>query len=137
MLLTPVGEDSIVLCEECDYRANMEAAANCVSGDKIGEQAELHYVCMQLCLKAGFTPASRFNGLRPDNIMALVSLNMGVALLSQNFYEYYKRENTVGVPITPTVSTSIRLIRKKGRKLSRPAQIFWDFINQGSQKTIK
>ena len=103
----------------------------------IGEQAELHYVCMQLCLKAGFTPASRFNGLRPDNIMALVSLNMGVALLSQNFYEYYKRENTVGVPITPTVSTSIRLIRKKGRKLSRPAQIFWDFINQGSQKTIK
>ena len=41
MLLTPVGEDSIVLCEECDYRANMEAAANYVSGDKIGEQAEL------------------------------------------------------------------------------------------------
>lgn len=28
MLLTPVGEDSIVLCEECDYRANMEAAEN-------------------------------------------------------------------------------------------------------------
>ena len=41
MLLTPVGEDSIVLCEECDYRANMEAAANCVSSDKIGEQTEL------------------------------------------------------------------------------------------------
>ena len=28
MLLTPVGEDSIVLCKECDYRANMEAAEN-------------------------------------------------------------------------------------------------------------
>lgn len=26
MLLTPIGEDSIVLCEDCDYRANMEAA---------------------------------------------------------------------------------------------------------------
>ncbi len=26
MLLTPVGEDSIALCTECDYRANMEAA---------------------------------------------------------------------------------------------------------------
>lgn len=26
MLLTPIGEDSIVLCGECDYRANMEAA---------------------------------------------------------------------------------------------------------------
>lgn len=28
MLLTPVGEDSIVLCNECDFRANMEAAEN-------------------------------------------------------------------------------------------------------------
>lgn len=27
MLLTPVGEDSIALCAECDYRANLEAAA--------------------------------------------------------------------------------------------------------------
>lgn len=26
MLLTPIGEDSIALCTECDYRANMEAA---------------------------------------------------------------------------------------------------------------
>lgn len=26
MLLTPVGEDSIAICKECDYRANMEAA---------------------------------------------------------------------------------------------------------------
>ncbi len=31
MLLTEVGEDSIVLCGECDYRANMEAA-ECVWG---------------------------------------------------------------------------------------------------------
>lgn len=26
MLLTPIGEDSIAICKECDYRANMEAA---------------------------------------------------------------------------------------------------------------
>jgi len=28
MFLTPVGEDSIVTCAKCDYRANMEAAKN-------------------------------------------------------------------------------------------------------------
>ena len=28
MLLTPVGEDSIVICGECSYRSNMEAAEN-------------------------------------------------------------------------------------------------------------
>lgn len=40
MLLTPVGEDSIVLCDECDYRANMEAAENIVE-NPAGEAGEL------------------------------------------------------------------------------------------------
>lgn len=31
MLLTPVGEDSIVICNECSYRSNMEAAENKVT----------------------------------------------------------------------------------------------------------
>ena len=30
MLLTPVGEDSIAMCTECGYRANMEAAESIV-----------------------------------------------------------------------------------------------------------
>ena len=33
MLLTPVGEDSIVICGSCDYRANLEAA-ECVAINK-------------------------------------------------------------------------------------------------------
>ena len=40
MLLTPVGEDPIVLCHECDYRANMEAAP-CIVENEAGEVAEL------------------------------------------------------------------------------------------------
>jgi prolyl-tRNA synthetase len=30
MLLTPVGEDSLALCSECDYKSNIEAAENIV-----------------------------------------------------------------------------------------------------------
>ena len=33
MLLNEAGEDSIVLCESCDYRANMEAAKNIVANE--------------------------------------------------------------------------------------------------------
>lgn len=44
MLLTPVGEDSIVLCTECDYRANMEAAENMVT-NQVGQEEEL--ACME------------------------------------------------------------------------------------------
>ncbi len=34
MLLTTVGEDSIVICNECDYRANMEATESIVLNEK-------------------------------------------------------------------------------------------------------
>lgn len=33
MLLTPIGEDSIAICKECDYRANMEAA-ECITDSR-------------------------------------------------------------------------------------------------------
>ncbi len=43
MLLTPVGEDTIVLCHDCDYRANMEAAP-CIVHGEAGEVAALEKV---------------------------------------------------------------------------------------------
>ena len=43
MLLTPVGEDTIVLCHDCDYRANMEAAP-CITTSEAGEVADLEEV---------------------------------------------------------------------------------------------
>lgn len=36
MLLTPIGEDSIAICKECDYRANMEAAECIVQNRRNG-----------------------------------------------------------------------------------------------------
>ncbi len=44
MLLTPVGEDSIVICESCDYRANMEAAENKMINESTEDAADLVYV---------------------------------------------------------------------------------------------
>lgn len=44
MLLTPVGEDSIVLCDSCDYRANMEADENISDIARDAESAALEKV---------------------------------------------------------------------------------------------
>lgn len=44
MLLTPVGEDSIVLCTECDYSANMEAAENKMVNEESGTVQELQCI---------------------------------------------------------------------------------------------
>lgn len=43
MLLTPIGEDSIAICRECDYRTNMEAAESIVHNklDAISENLTL------------------------------------------------------------------------------------------------
>ena len=43
MLLTDIGEDSIVLCNECDYRANMEAAPSLIENEA-GEMEALRKV---------------------------------------------------------------------------------------------
>ena len=44
MLLTPIGEDSIAVCQECDYRANMEAAESIIANKMTGESKELELV---------------------------------------------------------------------------------------------
>ncbi|MGN0777913.1 MAG: proline--tRNA ligase, partial [Aristaeellaceae bacterium] len=63
MLLTPVGEDTIVLCHDCDYRANMEAAP-CIVHGEAGETAALTKVATpnvktidELCAFLSITPA--------------------------------------------------------------------------------
>ena len=43
MLLTPIGEDSIVTCSECDYKANMEAA-ECVVKNAPEEEKPLEKI---------------------------------------------------------------------------------------------
>ena len=48
MLLTDVGEDTIVLCRDCDYRANMEAAP-CLLTNEPGEIAPLEKVSTPNC----------------------------------------------------------------------------------------
>ncbi|MBQ6466477.1 MAG: proline--tRNA ligase [Clostridia bacterium] len=44
MLLTAIGEDSIAICNECDYRANVEAAESIIENDCTGEDRPLELV---------------------------------------------------------------------------------------------
>ncbi len=44
MLLTDIGEDSIAICSECDYRANMEAAENIIDYKRTAPSEELKMV---------------------------------------------------------------------------------------------
>lgn len=41
MLLTPMGEDTIVTCKSCDYSANMEAAESIIKNDDYNAESQL------------------------------------------------------------------------------------------------
>ena len=44
MLLTPIGEDSIAICKECNYKANMEAAECIIKNERNAVSEELTLV---------------------------------------------------------------------------------------------
>jgi len=44
MLLTPVGEDWLVICPKCDYRANMEAAENITKNQLVQNSDQLELI---------------------------------------------------------------------------------------------
>ncbi len=44
MLLTPIGEDSIAICPECGYRANMEAAESIINNAKDADSKAMELV---------------------------------------------------------------------------------------------
>lgn len=41
MMLTPIGEDTIAICKECDYKANMEAAESIIENTADADAKEL------------------------------------------------------------------------------------------------
>ena len=65
MLLADAGEDSIVICEECGYRANMEAAENRVDNANTIPMGELEKVYTPHCKT--IEEVTKFMGLPIEN----------------------------------------------------------------------
>ena len=94
----------------------------------LSTKSVLYGICMDLCLSAGFLPNVIFTGNRPENILDLVSRGMGTSLLTESFYNYYKKEHTIGIEIVPTAMTRMVLAHLKDHELSIPARRFWDYV---------
>ena len=71
MLLTDIGEDSIVICNECDYRANMEATENIV--DYVRTEPSKNFVKVATPGKQTIEEVSEFLGVEAkDTCKAVV-----------------------------------------------------------------
>jgi DNA-binding transcriptional LysR family regulator len=87
----------------------------------------LHDLCEDLCRQAGFTPSVVYTGHRPENIVDLAAQGMGIALLMKRHTDYVPNPQVVCIDITPTVESTICLVRRKNRPLSSMARAFWSF----------
>lgn len=94
----------------------------------LDKSTELYSLCVKLCEDADFSPKVRYTGHRPENITDLVSRGMGVSLLMRRHAEYIMNPGVAYVGVSPNVNSEICLVRVEGKKMSRPAKLFWERI---------
>ncbi len=87
MLLTEVGEDSIVLCNDCDYRANMEVATSVIDKPNFedkplemidtGEDHTIEDVCKRLNVSPKQTGKAVVYAVRGDQEQVVIAFVRG------------------------------------------------------------
>lgn len=98
------------------------------------DSTSLHRLSVALCKRAGYEPKVIYTGHRPENIVGLVASGMGISLLMRGHTEYVDNPDVAAVPVRPIVESTICLSRQKGKKLSKYAALFWEFIQQKGQE---
>ena len=100
MLLTPIGEDSIVICKECDYRANMEVAEQDIEGEEYHDFAKIHEG--GICPHCGKPTITISRGIEVGNIFQLgtkYTKSMNMTYIDSNGEEQYPIMGCYGIGV--------------------------------------
>jgi LysR family transcriptional activator of glutamate synthase operon len=90
----------------------------------------VHEICVDACVKAGFEPRIFYSSLRIDSILGLVASNIGIALMMEKVFDYFKHPDVVGIPLDEVVESKIIIAALKDKKLSESAEIFIESIRK-------
>src|SRR5690554_2779155 len=101
------------------------------------KRTPIYNMSINTCIKAKFKPNIYFTCVRPENAIGLVNSGNCVAMMMREYTQGPYSNNVVVKPISPTFSRTIYLIKLKNRKLSKSAQVFWDFILQKNKLKAK
>lgn len=94
----------------------------------IGKDSTMYKLCIRICHAAGFEPRIVFTGRRADNIIDLVSKEMGVALLMETPASSLINDSVRMLQVNPTVTTKISLAYHKTHKMNSAAMHFLDLV---------
>jgi len=92
--------------------------------------AILHEVILDSCRKVGYKPTVSFASIRIESILGLVASNIGVALIPEKLFDYYKKPDNISIPLNEIIESNIVLVYLKKRKLPRSAKIFISSIER-------
>ena len=86
----------------------------------IGKDAFMYKLCCDLCRKAVFEPEVRFTSHRAENLIDMVSRDMGVAMLMGRPASFFLTGNCRLIDVVPEIRTRISLVWMKKRELPPP-----------------
>lgn len=82
----------------------------------------------ECCLSCGFKPKVKVVCSREDSILSYVGSGMGVAFFSFGMMKNHNVEGVTFVELEEEFYTGCLLAKKKGRRLTGPANAFWKYI---------
>jgi len=90
----------------------------------------VHELTMDACRKAGFEPRIFYASLRVESILGLVVSNIGIALMMKKIITYHQPHDVVAIPLQETIDSNLVLAWLKNKQLTRPAQVFIEFMKK-------
>lgn len=90
----------------------------------------VHEIAVDACAQAGFEPRIFYSSLRIDSIIGLVASNIGIALMMEKVFDYYKHPDVTGLPLNETIESKIIIATVKDKKMSQASKIFIDSIKR-------
>jgi DNA-binding transcriptional LysR family regulator len=94
----------------------------------VGKASLIQELMVDACRQAGFEPRIFYASYRAESILGLAASGSGVALMMKRIFDYSRRLDVVGVPLDETITSNVVLAWLKGKRLSRAAKTFVDFV---------
>ena len=102
----------------------------------LSQESGMYLFYTDCCLRCGFRPDVRATFSREDSLLSYVKNGMGVSLLDRKAIRFYDLDGVRAVPLREDFHSGCALVRKRQRRLSPPAEAFWNYVNEAVKAGI-
>lgn len=93
-------------------------------------ESGMYQVYEKLCQRCGFEPRTRMYASQDETVLSYIANGMGIALCGRSLVNAFQIQGVVLVELEEPFYSGCVLARKKNRKLSANAAVFWRFVKE-------